>query len=71
MTQGPIWEKPLRMKLAFLCMAAVAGKEGDLSACTEDIIYFARNLSGCDDAPPVVRHDGYDGSYAVGEDTKR
>jgi hypothetical protein len=44
-----LWERPLRVKLAFLCMAAVAGKEGDMRVLTTDIIDFARNLSGAAD----------------------
>lgn len=46
------WEPPLRAKLAYLCMAAVAGKEGDMRVLTDDIIDFARNLSGAVGAPP-------------------
>jgi hypothetical protein len=44
-----VWERPLRLKLAFLCMAAVAGESGDMRAATEDILSFCRNLSGAED----------------------
>lgn len=43
------WEKTLRYKLAFICMAAVAGKEGDLKYLTEDMIEFCRTLSGANE----------------------
>jgi len=35
-----IWERTLRTKIAFICMAAVAGKEGDLKALTDDLVRF-------------------------------
>jgi len=34
----PKWESELRMHLAAMCMAAVAGKEGDLREATDAII---------------------------------
>lgn len=44
--EPPTWERTLRFKLAFLCMAAVAGREGDLRNLTEDLVHFCQNLAG-------------------------
>lgn len=43
------WEPGLRMRLATLCMAAVAGKEGDLRSVTEQIIEFCKTLAGAEE----------------------
>ena len=43
------WEKSLRVKLAFICMAAVAGKEGDLRALTDDLVRFCRGAQSSHD----------------------
>lgn len=44
----PLWEPGLRIRLATLCMAATAGKPGDMKVATENIIEFCRTLSGVD-----------------------
>jgi hypothetical protein len=47
---GPrAWERALRTKLAFLCMAAVAGKKGDLRVLSDDVVSFVSKLRESDD----------------------
>ena len=37
-------EKSLRLRLGFLCMAAVVGKEDDLERCTEGVLDYVSEL---------------------------
>lgn len=45
MATKPIWENDLRRRLATLCMAAVAGKEGDLKMATDSIVNLVRLIA--------------------------
>lgn len=38
------FERTVRTKIAFVCMAAVAGKVGDLKATTDDLVAYCRTL---------------------------
>lgn len=37
-------EKALRLRLSFLCMAAVVGKESDLARCTNSVLDYVSEL---------------------------
>jgi hypothetical protein len=38
----PEQEKSLRFRLSILCMAAVAGREGDMAECTKSVLDYVR-----------------------------
>ncbi len=42
--QAPTWERELRTRVAFICMAAVNGKEGDLKILTDNLVQTIRNM---------------------------
>lgn len=37
-------ENAIRSKAAFICMAAVVGKEGDMKQLTDELVVYCRNL---------------------------
>lgn len=46
--QAAAWERALRVKVAFICMAAVAGKEGDLKHLTDDLVHFCEQANAAE-----------------------
>ncbi len=42
--QPPKWERELRTRIAFICMAAAHGKEGDLKTLTDNLVQTIREM---------------------------
>jgi len=42
--KAPQWERELRTRIAFICMAATSGKEGDLRTLTNNLVQTIRDM---------------------------